>query len=272
MILNMCILRTLRKAIAVWVAATVLTTPTGVARADGFSIFLPVVLRPNGCPTASAERYDLIAIGGGNYKDNRLTDENADLRLSVLGYAPTSAPLSLVDYNGDTDPLAPKLHGIFEPNRTPVFARAYKRHDWNWNESAPPPYGSRGGVNNDWPVSVIDLEAAAGEGVYIPERGPTIGGGFNAMVLYAGEEELTLAYYRQDNVVEGYLIHMANFCVDPNLVALYRAQTSGGKRSTGSLPGLSNNQPIGTARTGIVTVAVRDRGGYLDPRSRKDWW
>ncbi len=264
--------RILSKGIAVAIAATVLTAPASLARADGFSVFLPVMMRPDGCPTVSVASYGLIAIAGGNYKDNRLTDENADFRLSVLGYEPTSAPLSLVDYNGDTDPHAPKLHSVFEPSRTPVFARSYKRHDWNWNESAPPPYGTRGSVNNDWPVSVIDFEAAAGEAVHIPERGPTIGGGFNAMVLYAGEEELTLVYYRQDSVVEGYLIHMANFCVDPNLVALYRLQTSGGKRSTGSLPGLSNNQRVGTAKTGIVTVAVRDRGGYLDPRSRKDWW
>ncbi len=265
-------MRARRNVTAIAVAATVLTAPAGLARADGFSIFLPVMMRPDGCPTVSSARYELIAVAGGNYKDNRLTDENADLRLSVIGYAPTSAPLSLVDYNGETDQLAPKLHGLFEPNRTPVFVRAYKRHDWNWNESAPPPYGTRGGVNSDWPVSVIDFEAGAGEAVYIPERGPTIGSNFNAMVLYAGEEELTLVYYRQDSVVEGYLIHMANFCVDPNLVALYRAQTSGGKRSTGSLPGLSNNQRIGTAKAGIVTVAVRDRGGFLDPRSRKDWW
>lgn len=265
-------MRLVRKSITVVVAATVLTAPASVAHANGKIVFLPVMLRREGCPTVSTARFDLIAVAGGYYKDNRLTDENADLRLSVLGYEPTSAPLSLVDYNGDTDPLAPKLHGVFEPNRTPTFVRAYKRHDWNWNESAPPPYGTRGGVNSDWPVSVIDFGAAEGEAVHIPERGPTIGGGFNAMVLYAGDEELTLVYYRQDSVVEGYLIHMANFCVDPNLVALYRAQTSGGKRSTGSLPGLSNNQRIGTVKTGIVSIAVRDRGGYLDPRSRKDWW
>lgn len=262
----------LRKGLVAAIAAMMLSAPAGTARADGFSIFLPVMLRADVCPTFSSARFDVIAIDGGTYKDNRLTDENADLRLSVLGYEPTGAPLSLVDYNGATDPLAPKLHGVFKPNRTPVFARAYKRHDWNWNESAPPPYGSRGGVNNDWPVSVIDFAAGADEAVHIPERGPTIGGGFNAMVLYADVEELTLVYYRQDSVVEGYLIHMANFCVDPNLVALYRAQTSGGKRSSGSLPGLSNNQRIGTAKGGIVTIAVRDRGAYLDPRSRKDWW
>lgn len=261
----------LRGALA---GATLLLMPLAPLRAQGGDkfVYLPFVIQPETCPAVSTAQFGLISIDGAYYKDNRLTDENADLRLSVIGYAETSAPLTLVDYNGATDPNAPKLQGLFEPNRDAAFVKAHKRHDWNWNESAPPPYGTRGGVNNDWPVSVIDFAATKGEGVYPPERGPTIGSGFVAMVLYAGDEELTLAYYRQDHVALGYVIHMANFCVDPNLVAAYRAQTSGGKRATGMLPGVANNQRLGVAKDSFVTLAVRDRGAYLDPRSRKDWW
>jgi hypothetical protein len=149
--------------------------------------------------------------------------------------------------------------------------RAYRRHDWNWDEYAMPPYGTRLGVNGDWPVTVLDLAASPGESVYIPERGADIGG-FTAMVLFASEEELTLAYHRQDSVTDGYVVHMLGFCVDPNLVALYRAQTPGGKRATGSLPALRNGERIGVAKSAALTVAVRDRGTFMDPRSRKDWW
>jgi hypothetical protein len=180
-----------------------------------------------------------------------------------------------VDYGGQTDPDAPRLHGIFEPNRVPELVSAGRRFDWIWDESAPPPYGTRGGVNNDWAVSVLALGGTRGEAVYIPERAPIINsdgnGDYHAMVLYAGERELTLTYTRNDGVL-GYVVHMANFCVDPNLVAQYRAQLSGGRRSTGRLPGLRNNQLVGALSTDSITVAIRDQGAFLDPRSRKDWW
>jgi hypothetical protein len=99
----------------------------------------------------------------------------------------------LIDLPGGSDLGAPKLSGVFEPNRVPQFVRAYKRYDWNWNESAPPPYGSRGGVNDDdqAPVAVIDFGATPGEKIDIPERNATIwSGDIAAMVIYAGEREL----------------------------------------------------------------------------------
>jgi hypothetical protein len=61
---------------------------------------------------------------------------------------------------------------------------------------------------------------------------------------------------------------LANICVDPNLLALYRSSNGAGR---GYLPALRNEEVLGTA-TGSLLVAVRDRGVFLDPRSRKDWW
>ncbi|MCS7088212.1 MAG: hypothetical protein NZL91_05925 [Thermoflexales bacterium] len=243
------------------------------AQAQSFFLYLPIVARSPECPTTSNATYDLIGIVGGYYKDNRLTDENPDFRLSILGYAPVNEPLQLVEYGGSTDPNAPRFSGIFEPNRLPAFVRAYRRYDWNWNESGPPPYGARGDVNNDWPVSALDLAATPGEGIYIPERNVSNNPiGTVAMVLYADEDEVTLAYTANDSVVHGYVVYLMNFCVDPNLVALYRAQLNNGRRATGQLPAVRNNQRIGTARHGYVTVAIRDTGMFMDPRSRKDWW
>jgi hypothetical protein len=225
-----------------------------------------------GC-APSGEQYEALPYDGPAYKNNALSDENADLRLSVMGYAPASAPLSLVDYNGATDGNAPKLSGVFEPNRVPAFVRAYQHFDWAWNEAGGPPFGTRGGVNAEWPASVIDMAAAPGERLYIPRRSPAIwSNAIVAMVLYAGEREITLAYTRQDSVGEGYVVHLMNFCVDPALVAQYRAQVQGGRRATGLLPGLRNGQTIGYAIGDSVTVAIRDRAAFLDPRSRKDWW
>lgn len=92
-----------------------------------------------------------------------------------------------------------------------------------------------------------------------------------AMVLYASERELTLAYTRQDSVTAGYVVHLLNFCVDVNLVAQHRARISDGRRATGQLPGVRVNQPVGAA-LGPIIVAIRDRGAFLDSRSQKDRW
>jgi hypothetical protein len=225
-----------------------------------------------GC-TPSGEQYELVPYDGPAYKNNAISDENADLRLSVMGYAPAAGPLSLVDYNGDTDGNAPKISGVFEPNRIPAIAQIYQHFDWRWDEGGGPPYGARGGMNAQWPASVIDVAAAPGERLHIPRRSPVIwNNGIVAMVLYAGERELTIAYTRQDAVGEGYVFHMMNFCVDPGLVAQYRAQVQGGRRATGLLPGVRNGQTVGYSIGNSVTVAIRDRAAFLDPRSRKDWW
>jgi len=224
------------------------------------------------CPPISSSSFDLVTIEGAAYKNNALTDENPDLRLSILGYVPASAPASLVEYGGATDSDPPKLYGMFAPARAPAIVGVYQRRDWTWNDAGGPPYGWPAGTNKDWPASVIEVSAVAGEAIYIPTRNAAIWtNGIVAMVLYAGARELTLAYTRQDSVTEGYVVHLLNFCVDANLVVQYQAQTSGGRRATGMLPGLRNGQPVGVA-LGPLTVAIRDRGAFLDPRSRKDWW
>lgn len=272
-------------AAALLAAAMLMLNPAYIHAQGGDELppraYLPIAIGGTGvrasCGLVSTAQFDLIGIQGGYYKNNALTDENADLRLSVIGYAetPTSqnATLGLVDYNGAADPNAPRLHGLFEPNRVPTFRRNYQRHDWNWNEAGPPPYGSRGGINIQWDVSVVDMITTVGEAIYTPERSVNNSGlGTVAMVLYVDDDEVTLAYGDQDKVDGGYVVYIANFCVDPNLVALYQAQLANGKRATGRLPAVRNNERLGVAKQNFVTVAVRDQGPFLDPRSRKDWW
>lgn len=243
-----------------------------------YRAFLPRVTGGFTCPATSINTYELTQFIPPPYKDNRLTDENADFRLSIISYTLTSQPLTFVDYpGGGPNADGPRLHGIFEPNRLATFVRAYQVHHWNWDESAPPPYGTRGSVNTDWPVSVLDLRSIPGENIHIPERTASITpAGHKAMVLYAGEREITLVYLAQDQVVvngTGYVVHLSGFCVDPNLLALYRAQLdTAGRRATGYLPVLPNNKPIGRALTTSITVAVRDAAAFMDPRDQTDWW
>lgn len=222
------------------------------------------------CPSTGAAFTTLDAIGA--YKDNRLSDANPDLRLSLLGYEESSAPPTLVDYNGDTDPTAPRLSGLLASNRGGAIARTFRRYEWLWSESGPPPYGARGALDAAWPATVIELAAQPGEFVYAPPRPADIGGGFVALVLFAADDELALAYHRQDGVADGYVVHLRGLCVDPQLVALYRAQLADGRRASGRLPALAAAQPVGVTRGPGLVVAVRDRGTFMDPRSRKDWW
>jgi hypothetical protein len=231
------------------------------------------------CPTASTASFWAIPFEGGPYKDNRLTDENADFRLSILGYAPVGQPQSFVTYTGAPDPNAPRLHTLFEPHRVPAFVRVQQVYDWHWNESWPPPYGVRGALNTSlpWPVTVVDLGTSPGELIRIPDRAtPIFEGGEKALVLYADEDEITVAYLRADQVAvngAGYVIHLLGLCVDPNLVAVYRAQLdASGRRATGRLPGLRDDQPIGRMISPTLSVAIRDGGMPMDPRSERDWW
>ncbi len=90
-----------------------------------------------------------------------------------------------------------------------------------------------------------------------------------ALVLYASERRLTLKYTREDNVIHGYTIHIEDICVEPRLLALYRACNDDGRQD---LPALRGGQGVGRVRGTEVGVAIRDCGSFMDPRSRKDWW
>lgn len=230
-------------------------------------IYLPLLYRSE-CPAFSTAAYSLIPIDGPH--TDRPDYLHADLNLSLRGYEPTGGFLGLVNYSGSTDANAPQLAGLFEPNRFPGVSSVHQIYSWNWACGGP---GCRGSLITNPPVTLAGLIAGSGEPISIPERNLDIyPGGYGAMVLYAEEKRITLGYTRQDTVANGYAVHLEGLCVDPNLLALYRAQVDGsGFHATGRLPGLKNNQAIGTS-FGELRVAIRDRGTFMDPRSRKDWW
>jgi|GEM_PF-861315 len=228
------------------------------------------------CPTTSEATFDLIPIEGQPLSDHP-DFMHADLNLALRGYTPISETLALTFYNGSTDPNAPQLQGLFEPNRIPQISHVYQVNEWIWDagQCQGNPRGCRGEpVAEFWPVTVVGIAVTPGEPIHIPERSPVIyRGGYVSMVLYAEEQRITLTYTRRDNVAGGYTIHLENFCVDPNLLALYRSQRDdNGWHTSGFLPALRNNQAIGVALSGEIRVAVRDAGSFMDPRSQKDWW
>ena len=224
--------------------------------------YLPLVAKPRpGCEPIPKVDYSTLTIVGD--PSDRPAEEHADLNLSLRSYEPTEAYLGLVDYGGDADPGAPKLYTLFSDERTPVFPAVYRVYDWDWE------YNRRGDLLTQPTVTLAGMGVSPSEILYLPDSGYDIGSGYEALVLYASEERITLKYTREDNVVWGYTVHVENICVEPSLLALYRTSNETGRRQ---LPALRAGQPFGRARGVEIGVAIRDAGTFMDPRSRKVWW
>lgn len=227
----------------------------------GSCLFLPLVA---GIPP-TLTIYDAIPVDGPAI--DRPPHLHGDLNLTLRNYVTTTATLALVDVAGPADSDAPQLDGLFEPPRLPAFTSAYRVHDWNWNCEE---HGCRGAPITSTEVSLLGMEVAPGELIHIPSRAPAIfGGDHKALVLYAEENRITLTYLREDTVAFGYAVHIENVRVNPNLLLLYQTLNASGRSA---LPGLRNGQPLGIAMSSTLKVAIRDRGTFMEPRSRKDWW
>lgn len=233
-------------------------------------------LAPTGTPTEDPAANPLAvnapcdSVGGGDYGtlaaggwEGRAPATHPDLNLSVRGYRVVDAFRGLVDYDGERDGGAPQLWGLFADRRTAEIAHTYQVYDWNWSSN------SRGDPIQDFEVTMVGLRVANGETIYTPDFGRELGEGYVALVLYADPHRITLKYTGEDNVVAGYTLHIEGLCVYANLLNLYNAKQAAGR---GVLPALRPGQPIGYVPGTEVGVAVRDRGAFLDPRSRKDWW
>jgi len=216
-------------------------------------------------PPPPARAYESVPVAGESL--GWPAEQSPDVNLALRGYTPTVAYLGLVNYSGDTDPNAPQLDDLFTPARLPVFKAAYQVFDWNW--SCDPPNGCLGAPITDYSVTLIEMVTTPGEPVAIPSRGPQIyTGDFKAMVLYATESRITLAYTRADTPANGYVVHLEELGVAPELAALYRQLDNEGRKR---LPALRNGEVLGVARATLKAV-VRDTGQFMDPRSCKDWW
>ena len=227
-------------------------------------VFMSILLlngSSSACQPIPDESYGTLSVVGP--PTDRPAHVHADLNLALRGYVPTPGYLGLVDYGGWADPNAPQLADLFADPRAPAISADYQVHDWNWSTN------SRGAPITNPPVTLMDLAATAGETVHVPDSGYTIGSGYEVLVLYAGVNRITLKYTREDNVVQGYTLHIEGICVEPRLLALYEAMNTAGR---GQLPALRAGQAFGRARGNALGVAIRDNGSFLDPRSRKDWW
>jgi len=236
-------------------------TAEGVTTGSARTVWLPLVGGGTGCLPIASESYATLPMNPP--PTDRPAALHADLNLALRGYEPILTFLGLVDYGGHADSGAPQLPGLFADRRTPAFAASYRVHDWNWAGNC------RGALLTYPDVTLLGMRTIPGETIHVPDSGRTVGSGYEAFVLYASPERITLKYTREDNVVLGYTIHIEGVCVEPRLLALYQMWDAAGR---GQLPVLRAGQAIGRARGDEIRVAIRDAGSFLDPRSRKDWW
>jgi len=245
-----------------------LPSTRGEEPGPGFSIYLPLAQGPvpaSECPTTSSAVY--LAVPMHTPPTDRPAPQHGDLNLALRGYVPTTADLGLVDYDGETDSDPPQLPGLVRGSRVPGIASAYRVREWDWGCGSD---GCRGEPIDRPPVTLIGIAVNAGEQIYIPSRDAEVNrNASRAVVLYADSRRITLKYTTDDNVVRGYAVHIEDVCVDPSLLSLYRDLDAHGRQR---LPGLRNDDPLGTAPGSQIGVAVRDSGSFMDPRAKKDWW
>jgi hypothetical protein len=185
----------------------------------------------------------------------------------LRGYSKTNAGLNLIDVSGPTDHRAPKLNGLFADRRTPQLANVYRINNWNW--SPPPNPGTRGAPITDFEVTLAGFKVKPGETVHVPGADYDLGQSYQVLVLYASPERITLNYTGEDSVAFGYAVHIEGICVEPGLQALYNSANADNRRK---LPAARAAQAIGRAITEEIRVSIRDKGSFMDPRVRKDWW
>jgi hypothetical protein len=218
-----------------------------------------------GCPATSNRHYTTVPIEGT--PTNHPDQEHGDLNLALRGSQPIEGHLGLVEISGPTDGDSPQLEGIFSDRRLPAFIGLHRVNDWNWGCGG---RGCRGETLGHPEATLAVVGASPGEPLAPAQRGAEVyGGGFVALVLFADEQSVPLGYTREDSVANGYAVHLRNICVDPSLLQTYRAANGQGR---GVLPALRNGETLGTAAGTTLHLAVRDRGVFKDPRSRKDWW
>lgn len=239
-----------------------------------YLLYLPLVHKPpNACMPIPGVSYTSLGVVVGYEPGKPPPENNPDYRLLLLGYDWVDEYKGLVLYGGDFDPKAPQFYTMFTDGRTPAFVNTYRAHGWDWgtHQPLPPP------PDNPWPVTVLGVGVTPLEIILTPDSGRDLQepNGYDAMVIYASEQEIALKYTRDDRIsypppaTAGYTIYITGICVEPSLRTLYNQLNAAGRHE---LPVLRGGQPLGRAWSYQVDIAIRDNGAFGDPRSCKDHW
>ena len=229
-------------------------------------LYLSFVSKADPCAPIPGESYATLLVVE---KEDvpRPAEVHPDKNLAIRGYERTAGDTGLITggWGGWNSPR-PELPNMCASGCRPPFSSLYQAYHWDWEHSC------RGPVITDPPVTLVGMSTQFAEPIRVPAWDGDTGGGYDAMVLYATTERITLLYSPYgpcDSVVCGYTIHVEGVCVEPNLLALYDQVNAQGRVY---LPVLRGGQAFGRARGGEILVAVRDSpGSFHDPRHENFW-
>ena len=192
---------------------------------------------------------------------------------------PTILNLTKTD-NGDKD-IDPKIKGFmgsmvgYKPSAVSAFDMKY--------DSAP--------QENDTDIKgqapVLQIPINPGAFVNVPKTEYSIGGNYEAMVVFAAEDRVTIHIGRHEYITSskqcgsgkcsgGYWIYVKDICVDKQILNAYRGveavqKSAGSDLNPIQLPMVSAGQPLGVAKGNSVTIGVRDDGPFIST-SKPFYW
>jgi len=225
-----------------------------------YSTLLPLIIDKMPTCDIAGQNYRSMSVTGSS--TNPDAANHPDLNIGLRGYERTTAALTLVTLGGVEDRKAPQLPALFADNRVPVFSNAYQRYRWDWECNCPTD------TYSPFDTTLLGMAVAPGEIIRVPDSGYDIGGGNEVMVLYAEKSRITFHVGNSDRL-DGYVMHIEDVCIEPDLLALYTKLHAAGRDK---LPVLKGKQPFGRALGSEIKVAMRDSGHFMDPRSRNSWW
>lgn len=221
------------------------------------------VVTGGSCGPGTNEQFGSLTISSA--PTDRPAVEHPDINLARRGYQITDQPTALMSFGPvhDVDLQAPQLRQLFADQRHAAVRSVAQVFDWDWGCNC------KGAALSYPPVTLVGLATNAGERLLLPDSPRTIGDGYEALVLYATADQITLKFTREDNVISGYTLHVMDVCVEPALVTLYNSLNQAGRAQ---LPAVRGGQVFGSAMGDQVRVAIRDNGQFLDPRYLENWW
>ena len=241
--------------------------------------YLPIVIAPD-CASSSANAYTSgIAYQYDTDDPVRPAYNHADKNIELRGNAvnnDSGLKRELVDYGFGDPTQPPQLATLFDPYQVPPLAEFFQVHNWSWGTSPNP--GTRSTPIDDPPVTAVSFTLPNGTLLHTPISGYDIGGGAEAIVLFADKDTITLHYAREDTAATGYTVHLDQICTNPNLLALYNTlDDPDGARydypsASYNLPTLAAGQVLGTTSSQDMVVVIADTGAFQDPRSCNEWW
>lgn len=155
-------------------------------------------------------------------------------------------------------------------------------------------YGGSVSQGNDTPIKgdapVLEVPTEAGTTmIKVPSTGYDIGGGYEAMVVFAAQDRVTIHIGRHEYFVGsgqnncnggtcsgGYWIYVKGICVDKQIQQAYDGvkaaqQSAGADKNPIQLPMVKPGQILGKATGTSVVVGVRDNGPFITT-SKPIYW